>query len=75
MLAGNDGFCEELSSLPPHTVGTVGGLFRNMVLRGKEECVQVGKKKMDKLRKEAAEFSPDLSLNLAQGEEPCSFQR
>lgn len=39
-----DGFCEELTSLPHYTLGTVGGLFRNMVLRGKEDvCKLEGK--------------------------------
>lgn len=47
MLAEYDDFCEELTSRPHYTVGTVGGSFRNMVLRGKEEYVQVGRKKMD----------------------------
>lgn len=47
MLEEYDGFCEELTSLTYYTVGTVGGLFRNMVLRGKKECIQVGRKKMD----------------------------
>lgn len=30
MLEEYDGFCEELTSLTHYTVGTVGGLFRNM---------------------------------------------
>jgi len=46
MLEEYDGFCQELTSLLHQAFGTAGDLFRNMVLRGKEESVQVGRKKM-----------------------------
>lgn len=42
MLEEYDSFYEELTSL--RTLGLVGGLFRNIVLQGKDECVSVGKK-------------------------------